>query len=113
MKIKKKQVDALITLKSDNKITIEKYIYIYDPKDAAFISKQKEIFNKLIDERHEKITDLDKRVNRDDLIYIYKGKVADTKFDKFHNALDFINTIRDGKKDLAEVKKIKKKLNII
>ena len=61
MKIKKKkQVNALNTLKSDNKITIEKYTY--DPKDTPFISKQKEIFNKLIDERLEKIIDLDKRV---------------------------------------------------
>ena len=48
----------------------------YDPKDTPFISKQKEIFNKLVDERIEKITDLDEKVNRNDLIYRYKGKVA-------------------------------------
>ena len=99
MKIKeKKQVDALNTLKSDNKITIEKYEY------TQFISRQKEIFNKLIDERLEKITDLNERVNRNDLIYRYKGKVADRKFDEFDNALDIINKIRDGKEDLADVK---------
>ena len=63
----KKQAVALNTLKSDNKITIKKYTY--DPNDTPFISKQKEIFNKLVDERLEKITDLDKKVNRDDLIY--------------------------------------------
>ena len=39
-----------------------------------------------------------------DLIYRYKGKVADKKFDEFDNALDIINKIRDGKKDLADVK---------
>ena len=62
MKIKeKKQVDALNKLKSDNKITIKKYTY--DPNDTPFTSKQKKIFNKLIDERLEKITDLDKRLN--------------------------------------------------
>ena len=49
----KKQVDVLNTLKSDNKITIKKYIY--DLKDTPFISKQKEIFNKLIDERLERL----------------------------------------------------------
>ena len=98
----KKQVDALNTLISDNKVTIK--IYIYDPNDTPFISKQKEIFNKVIDERLEKITDLDKRVNRDDLIYRYKGKAADTKFDQFDNTLGIINEIRDGKKDLAQVK---------
>ena len=60
MKIKeKKQVDALNILKSDNKITIKKYTY--GPNDTLFISKQKEIFNKLVDERLEKITDLDKK----------------------------------------------------
>ena len=59
MKIKeKKQVDALNTLKSDNKI-IKKYTY--DLNDIPFISKQKETFNKLVDERLEKITDLDKK----------------------------------------------------
>ena len=48
LKIKeKKQVDALNTLKSCKKITIEKYKY--DPKDTPFISRQKEIFNKLVD----------------------------------------------------------------
>ena len=99
----KRQVDALNTLKSDNKITIEKYKY--DSKDTPFISKQKEIFNKLEDERVEKINDLDKKINRDDLIYRYKGNVADTKFNEFDNALDIINKIRDGRKDLTNVKK--------
>ena len=47
-----------------------KTIKKYDPdaEDTPLISKQKEIFNKLANERGEKITDLDKKVNRDDLI---------------------------------------------
>ena len=98
----KKQVDALNNLNSDNKITIKKYTY--DPNDTPFISKQKKIFNKLVDERLEKITDLDKKVNRDDLIYRYKGKFADTKFDEFDNALGISNKMRDGKEDEAKVK---------
>ena len=65
---------------------------------------KKKIFNKLVDERLEKITDLDKKVNSDDLIYRYKGRLADTKFDEFDNALGIINKIRDGKKDLVEIK---------
>ena len=92
MKIKeKKQVDTLNTLKSDNKITIKKYTY--DPNDTPFISRQKEIFNKLVDERLEQITDLDKKVNSDDLMYRYKGKFAGTKFDVFENALGIIKKI--------------------
>ena len=37
--------------------TIKKYIY--DNEDTPLISKQKEIFNELVDERFEKIVDLD------------------------------------------------------
>ena len=55
--------------------------------------KKKEIFNKLVNERIEKITDLDEIINRNGLIYRYKGKVADTKFNEFDNALDIINKI--------------------
>ena len=54
----KKQVDALNTLKADNK-RIKKNTY--DPNDTLFNFKQKEIFNKLADERLEKITDIDKK----------------------------------------------------
>ena len=39
--------------------TIKKYIY--DNEDTPLISKQKEIFNKLVDEILEEITDLDKK----------------------------------------------------
>ena len=46
--------------------TIKKYSY--DDEDSPFISKEKEIFNKLVDERLKKITDLDERVNSNDLI---------------------------------------------
>ena len=49
--------------------------------------KTKKIFNELVDERREKITDLDKNVNSDDLIYRYKGNIADVKFDKFDKLL--------------------------
>ena len=34
-----------------------------------------------------------KKVNRNDLIYKYKGNTTDAKFDKFDNALDIIDKI--------------------
>ena len=83
-----KQVDALNTLKNDEKLTTKKYAY--DPEDTLFISKQKEIFNELVDERLEKITNLDEKVNRNDLIYRYKGRSSHKNFDRFDNALDII-----------------------
>ena len=82
--------------------TIEKYAY--DADDTPLISKQKEIFNELVDEKLEKTTDLDKKVNSNDLIYRYKGKNADVKFEEFDNAIDITNKILDGKIDLADVK---------
>ena len=82
--------------------TIKKYAY--DAEDAPLISKQKQIFNELVEERLEKITDLDKNVNSDDLIYRYKGNTPDLNFDEFDNALALIDKIRDGKINLTDVK---------
>ena len=76
----------------------------YDSEDTSFISKQKEIFNKLVRERLEKITDLNEKVNSDDLIYRYKGKTADAKFDEFDNAINIASKVQDSKIDLADVK---------
>ena len=78
------------------------------------ISKQKEIFNKLADERLDKITKLDKKVNLDDLIYRYKGKTPDENFDTYGSALNLIDKITNSKTRLADVKydQIKFKLNL-
>ena len=82
--------------------TIKKYAF--DAEFTPIISKQKEIFNELVDERREKITDLDKKVNSGDLIYRYKGNTADVKFDEFDNALNIINKMQNGEIRLADVK---------
>ena len=78
--------------------------YAYDAEDTPFISKQNKIFNELVDERREKVIDLDKRVNSDALIYRYKGNTANVKFDEFDNALNIINKIHNGEIRLANVK---------
>ena len=82
--------------------TIKKYAY--DNEDSPLISKQKEIFNKLVDKRLDDITKLDEKVNRDDLIHRYKGKTPDENFNTYENALDLINKIRNGQIKLAEAK---------
>ena len=82
--------------------TIKKYAY--DNKDTPLISKLKEIFNELVYERLEKIANLDGKVNSDNLIYRYKGNTADEDFNKFDNALDIINKIKNGEISLANVK---------
>ena len=59
----------------------------------VLISKRKEIFNKLVDERLEEITSLDKKVSPDNLVYRYKGQTADVKFDEFDNAFNLKDKI--------------------
>ena len=54
------------------------------------------MFNKLVDERFDEITELDKKINLDDLIYRYKGKTPVEKFDKYDNALNLIDKIKNG-----------------
>ena len=39
----------------------------------------------------KKKKDLDRKVNRDDLIQTYKGNTSDLNFDEFDNALNIIN----------------------
>ena len=71
------------------------------------ILKQKEIFNEfneLADGRLDKITNSDEKVNRNDLVCRYKGRSSDEKFDKYDNALDLINKIRNSEIKLAEAK---------
>ena len=60
--------------------------------------------NIYIDERFNEMTELNKKVNHDDLMYKYKGKTPDEKFDKCGNALNLIDKIRNGETKLAAVK---------
>ena len=52
-----KQIQAI---KDQGQVKIIKK-HAYDAEDTPFYSKQKEIFNELVDERLEKITDLNKK----------------------------------------------------
>ena len=59
---------------------------------------------KIADKRLDDITKLDEKVNRNDLVHRYKGKSPDEKFDKYDNALDLIDKIKNGEIKLAEAK---------
>ena len=87
------------------------------------ILKQKEIFNKVANERVEEITELYKKVNSDDAICRFKGQTPDGKFDGYDNPFDLLDKIREGRiklsnarndhikftSDQAEIKKRNKK----
>ena len=92
-----KQIKAI---QDQGQVTTKIYLWCW----RYFLDLKTKIFNKRIDERLEEIADLDEKVDNDGLIYRYKGRIADAKFDKFDNALDILNKIKNGEISLAEVK---------
>ena len=101
MKIKDKNKSEQFKIKDSLKQSKDMIIkIILNP----LISKQKEVFNKIADERLDKITELDKKVNLDNLIYKYKGPTVDAKFDEFDNALNILDKIREGEVSLVVAK---------
>ena len=101
MKIKvKKQLKAI---QDQRHVKIIKK-YAFDDEDSPWISRQIEIFNELADKMLNEITELDKKVDLDDLIYKYKGNTPNEEFNTYDNALDLIDKIKNGEIKLAEVK---------
>ena len=47
---------------------------------------------------------MNEKVNRNDLIYRYKGKTANIIFDQFDNAFSLFDKIRNGKISLTNAK---------
>ena len=45
-----------------------------------------------------------KKINLDDLIYKYKGKSPNEKFNQYDNALDLIDKIKNGEIKLSKAK---------
>ena len=92
--------------------TIKKYTS--NDNDSSSILKQKEKFDKLVDERLEEITESDKKVNPNNLIYRHTSPTADIKFDRFDNVLNILDKIREGEVSLADAKdsQIEFKLNL-
>ena len=101
-----KQIKAIQDKRSIK--SIEKFTY--DINDSSVVLKEKEIYNKLTEESFEMITNLNKSVDINNLVFKYKGNTADEDFSKFDNALDLINKIRDGEISLDEAKEEKAKL---
>ena len=71
------------------------------------ISKQKEIFNEVANKRLNEITEFDKKVNLDDLVYRYKRNNPNEEFSTYDHALDLIDKIKYGEIKLAEAKNVR------
>ena len=72
-----KQIDALKDLK-DNK----KQIHADDYKNKLLIPKEREIFKNIYNKRLDKIEELDKKIDYDDLIFITESKNRKTDFSR-------------------------------
>ena len=59
----------------------------------------------MADKRLNEITKLDEKVKRGDLICRYKSRTLDEKFDKYDNALDLIDKIKNGELKLTDAEK--------
>ena len=79
--------------------------------------RQKEIYNELNEEKKTEIKNLDNIVDRDKLIYKYKGSTSDANFNEYISVIDLINKIKDEdvslKKAVIDQDELKSKLGEI
>ena len=89
----------------------------FDSDDDLATLRQKEIYNELTEEKKTEVKKLDDSVDRDKLIYKYKGSTSDANFNKYIGATDLINKIKDGdislKQAINDQYKLKSKLGDI
>ena len=64
--------------------------------------RQREIYNELTEEKENEIEELDKTVNRKELLYKYKGNISDVDFSEYYGANDLINKIKNGNVSLRK-----------
>ena len=104
-----KQVKALDPLKSDEKLTIE--------NKSNKESINKDIYNKILEERIEKILEMSKNMNYGNLVYDFKGPTPSTTFVQFEGPMHTYDKLKNVDKTLQQVeqdqKHFKKDLNEI
>ena len=81
---------------------------IKNEKESSTDLKQKETFEELANRRIEKIQDLSKQIDFNNLIYRYKGNTAPKKFIGFKDLLRFYQNITEGYIALEKVKEKQK-----
>ena len=81
---------------------------IKNEKESSTDLKQKETFEELANRRIEKIQDLSKQIDLNNLIYRYRGNTAPKKFIGFKDLLRFYQNITEGYIALEKVKEKQK-----
>ena len=71
----------------------------------------KKIFEELVKERFDEITELINEINYNYLIYYFKGNAARKKYNDFNNGIKLFHEVKSGNMNLEEAKNCKMCLN--
>ena len=69
------------------------------------ISKEREIFKNISNERFNKLEELTKKINNDDLKFIFNSTSNETEFSGVKDPITFLKKIKSGKITIEEAKK--------
>ena len=75
-------------------------------KNELLLSKEREIFKNIYKERIDKIEELNKKINYDDLNFIVQSSADETNFTKVESPVVFLNNIKTGKIKLKKAKNL-------
>ena len=92
----KKQVKAI----QNNKQIVNKYDY----KDRLLLSKEREIFRDIYNKRLDKIEELNKEIDYDDLDYVVFKSNMEYNFSMEKDPITFLNDIKKGEASVEEAK---------
>ena len=97
----KKQVDALENLKDTNKQVVN---INDDYEDKLLHSKEQEIFRKIYNKRLDKIEELTKKIDDNNLVFTILSTGETIDFTRKNNPLTLLKKIRNGKITLERAK---------
>ena len=104
----KKQVDALENLKDTNKQVVN---INDDYEDKLLHSKEQEIFRKIYNKRLDKIEELTKKIDDNNLVFTILSTGETIDFTRKNNPLTLLKKIRNGKITLERAKQLQEDLN--
>ena len=101
LKVKEKNIEAI----QDHK---KQLANINDDYKNILLSKEREIFKNIYNERLNKIEESNKNIDYNNLKYTVISTGEEFEFDKSENPLAFLNDIKTGKISLEETNKLQK-----
>ena len=79
-------------------------------KDSIPLEEQRNMFNELVEERSSEFMNLEKRINPDNLIYMYKAEGISSKdFRNYWDSIRLFKDLRDG--NMSPKKVLKDQIN--